>query len=131
MKPKTYPETIKKYWYSIDWDVEALWQLDLPVEEFSIQKLEWHLDIPVWEFNNRKYSLSPNQVLDDPKKYHLEYLRVQKADLNFPIEIIYRNSRWMILDGIHRLLKSYESGLQKIMVRKVPEKYIKVINNYD
>jgi hypothetical protein len=38
----------------------------------------------------------------------------------FPIEITRLKGRWLILDGVHRLTRAHEDGLEEIMVRKVP-----------
>lgn len=118
------PEIIEKYWYSIDWDVKKLWALDLPVESFPMKELEWHMDVPVWPFEGKGYCITPREVLNDPEKYHIEYERTMKADTAFPIEIIRRDNCWMILDGIHRFLKTYKNDGTEINVRKVPEKYV-------
>lgn len=118
------PETIRTYWYAFDWDVEALWALDLPTEAFPIEKLLWHLDVPLWPYEDRPYELTPRQVLRAPFRYAKEYQRARRANLVFPIEITRFKQRWMILDGVHRLLKAHEDGFETINVRKVPAKYL-------
>jgi hypothetical protein len=114
------PRTIAEYWYAFDWDVEALWALDLPARPFPIDKLLWHLDVPVWPLDDLKYALTPRQVLRSPFRYAKEYRRVRAASLVFPIEITRLKGRWLILDGIHRLARAHEDGLEEMMVRKVP-----------
>lgn len=118
------PRVIEQYWYAFDWDVEALWALDLPVETLPISRLEWHLDVPVWPHENQPYSLEPRDVLRSPYRYAEEYQRAQRADLVFPVEITRFRNRWLILDGIHRLLKAHELGHATLMVRKVPIKLL-------
>ena len=114
------PSIIEQYWYAFDWNVEALWAMDLKTEPFPISRLEWHLDIPAWPFEGKRYVLTPRDVLRSPYRYADEYGRMQRASLVFPIEITWFRSRWLILDGVHRLLKAHEQGLEQIMVRKVP-----------
>jgi hypothetical protein len=60
------PHAIAEYWYAVDWDVEALWALDLPARPFPIDRLLWHLDVPVWALDRQKYALTPRQVLRSP-----------------------------------------------------------------
>lgn len=120
------PETIRTYWYAFDWDVEALWALDLPPEPFPIRRLEWHLDVPLWPDGERRYQLTPRQVLRQPFRYEQEYHRLRLANLVFPMEITRFRGRWMILDGVHRLAKAHEDGQETVMVRKVPPKLLKV-----
>jgi hypothetical protein len=43
------------------------------------------------------------------------------ANLAHPIHIFRRTNRWVILDGIHRLLKADVLGSETINARKVPE----------
>lgn len=114
------PHAIAEYWYAVEWDVEALWALDLPARPFPIDRLLWHLDVPVWALDGQKYALTPRQVLRSPFRYAREYQRVRAASLVFPIEITRLKGRWLILDGVHRLTRAHEDGLEEIMVRKVP-----------
>jgi hypothetical protein len=118
------PSVIDRYWYAFDWNVEALWALDLPVERLAFAVLEWHLDVPLWPYENVPYSLRPRDVLKSPYRYALEYRRTQEASLVFPLEVTWFSGRWLILDGIHRLLKAHELGQTEITVRKVPLEYL-------
>lgn len=117
------PSVIEQYWYAFDWEVEALWALDLPAVPFPIARLAWHLDTPLWPADGEKYRLTPRQVVKSPFRYAAEYRRTRAANLLFPIEITRFRNRWLILDGVHRLLKAHEDGLEQIMVRKVPKGY--------
>ncbi len=46
------------------------------------------------------------------------------ADLTYPIDIMENKGRWLILDGLHRLMKAYSLGMKKVVVRKVPRELI-------
>lgn len=118
------PSVIETYWYAFDWDVEAIWSLDLPVSQMPIRRLEWHLDVPVWPFEGKPYVLTPRDVLKQPYRYAEEYARTQRASLVFPLDITWFKGRWLILDGIHRLLKAHELRLDQVSVRKVPRKLL-------
>ena len=119
---QNYPQVIRKYWYSIDWDVEALWALDLPVEVMPISELEWHLDVPIWpDETGAPYSATPRQVLDDPRTHAVEYDRINSASMRYPLEVFAHMGRTMILDGVHRFAKSYESRDESVRVRRVPQ----------
>lgn len=114
------PSVIVQYWYAFDWDVEALWARDLPVETIPSARLEWLLDVPVWPIGEQGYRLTPRQVLKSPYRYENEYKRARAANLIFPLEITWFRRRWLILDGVHRLLKAHENGLEELAVRKHP-----------
>lgn len=119
------PSIIKQYWYAFDWDVEALWALELPAEPFPLARLAWHLDVPVWPLDEQPYALTPRQVLRAPFRHAREYRRVRAANLMFPLEITYFRGRWLILDGVHRLTRAHEDGHYEILVRKVPRRMIR------
>lgn len=114
------PSVVEQYWYAFDWDVEALWALDLPAEPMPFGLLEWHLDVPLWPDENRPYRITPRDVLKSPNRYALEYRRTREASLVFPLEVTWFRNRWLILDGVHRLLKAHELGQAEMVVRKVP-----------
>ncbi len=42
--------------------------------------------------------------------------RVANADLSYPLHVVLRRQRWLILDGIHRLVKAEMLGLSEIVV---------------
>ncbi len=42
-----------------------------------------------------------------------------KADLIHPIDIMQNKGRWLILDGLHRLMKASILNMQKVQVRKI------------
>lgn len=115
------PITIEKYWYSIDWDVPALWALELPIEQISFKTLEWHLDVPVWpDPRGRDYRVTPRQVMDYPEIHAFEFERIQTADLSFPLEVYPNLGRLMILDGIHRFCHALLRGDTEVRVRRIP-----------
>jgi hypothetical protein len=124
MRSVALPSVIETYWYAFDWNVEALWALDLPAEPFPLSRLEWMLDIPAFLFEGKGYVLTPRDVLKQPYRHADEYARTQRASLVFPIEITWYRGRWVILDGVHRMLKAHELGHESIMARKVPRKYL-------
>ncbi len=118
------PSVIEKYWYAFDWDVEALWALELPVSQMPIRRLEWMLDIPAFGFEGKNYCLTPREILKSPYRYAEEYGRAQRASLVFPLDITWHAGRWVILDGVHRLMKAHELRLDEVSVRKVPRKHL-------
>ncbi|MEK6812263.1 MAG: ParB N-terminal domain-containing protein [Nanoarchaeota archaeon] len=70
------------------------------------------------------YNLSSSQIIKNSKKYKEEYKRTMDSDLSFPIDIMHNNGRWLILDGLHRLIKVNILGMKKVKVRKIPRSEI-------
>ena len=87
----------------------------MPVEEIPIGELVWHFGIPFWEH----YSLKPIDVASYPEKHSDQYDRTMKSDLSYPLDIMFWKNRWLLLDGLHRLLKAYILGQPTVKVRKV------------
>ena len=78
-----------------------------------------HLDLPYWRDGGRPFQITPAQVKADPARYQEQYKRTMVADLAHPLDLLFRNDRWVILDGVHRLLKADVLGLSQVRVRPV------------
>ena len=115
---KDIPQIIKDVGFDFNWSEEKVWALDVPIEEMDIKELIWHFDTPfLWE--DGVYNLKPQDVLDYPDEHKKEYSRTMKSDLIHPIDIMENKGRWLILDGLHRLMKSSILKMQKVRVRKI------------
>jgi hypothetical protein len=120
---ENWPQIIKDVGFDFSWDEKKVWALDEPVVEMDLSELEWHFDIPfLWE--NGVYNLTPREVISNPEKHSKEYQRTLDADLSHPIDIMENKGRWLILDGLHRLMKASIQGQQKVQVRKIPRSRI-------
>jgi hypothetical protein len=119
------PKVIQEVGFDFSWDEKKVWQIKAPIEQMDIAELVWHLHVPfLWQKPGGYYDLTPHQVLQNPARYADECARVQSADTSYPIDIMKWRGRWVILDGLHRLMKLYESGAKQIEVRKIPISYI-------
>lgn len=119
------PDIINEVGFDFHWDVKKVWALDIPATEMDINELVWHFDIPFWELaDTDDYNLTPNAVINKEAGTHLHREKIEKADTSFPIDIMENKGRWLILDGLHRLVKLYENGAEKIMVRIIPREKI-------
>lgn len=103
-----------------DWNEEDLWNLDIEVIDMDIEKLLWHLDLPFWNYKE-EYDLTPNMVLEDKEKYSKEYERILNSDISYPIDLFYYNDKYIILDGLHRLVKHKLLGNKIIKVKVIPK----------
>jgi hypothetical protein len=124
LRPEARHELIERYLYAFDWDVESLWRLPLAVEERPIADFVWMLDAPVGPGPDGPYTLTPRDVLKDRDVHTAEFARTMKADTAFPIDIAFHRDRWVILDGVHRLLKLYAEKAATVRVRVVPPEHL-------
>ena len=126
-KEKIMPQIIKDVGFDFNWDNKKVWNIKAPAEEISISELEWHFQIPFWNTKNGYYDLKPIDVINFPEKYKEEYKRTLNSDLSHPIDIMENKGRWLILDGLHRLVKAKILGYKIVQVRKIPRSRIKEI----
>jgi hypothetical protein len=124
---KREPQIIKDIDFDFGWVPEKVWDLNLPVEEMNIKDLEWHLDIPFWNSLEGYYDVTPNDVLKDKDSHEAEYERVLAADVAHPLDVMFYKGRWLLLDGLHRLLKLKMQGKAMVRVRKVGQELIPLI----
>ena len=121
------PKIIKEVGFDFDWENEKVWNLNIPVSEMEIEKLTWHFDVPFHWYQGGIYNLTSREIMEYPEKHKEEYERTLKADLKYPIDIMENKGRWLILDGLHRLMKAYIQGVKKVNVRIIPRERISEI----
>ena len=127
MKEKGVPQIIQDVGFNFWWDVRKVWKLDYPVEDMDISELEWHFEIPFWNTEKGYYDLRPIDVMDSPSTHEEEFNRTMRTDLAYPVDIMMNKGRWLILDGLHRLVKARIQDIRKIKVRRIPRSEIKNI----
>ncbi len=114
------PKIIENVGFDFDWDEEKVWKLNVPVTDMDIKELVWHFDIPFLWHKGGVYNLTPREVIENPRKYEDEYQRTVRAELKYPIDIMENKGRWLILDGLHRLMKAHIQGTETVNVRIIP-----------
>ncbi len=119
-----FPDIIKKVGFDFPWDNKKVWALDIPVEEMPIKELQWHFDIPFHWHDGGKYNLTSWDIINHPDTYQKEYERTMACDLKYPIDIMENRGKWLILDGLHRLMKAQILGMDAVKVRKIPREKI-------
>lgn len=122
------PQIIKDVGFDFLWDEKKVWTLNAPVEDMPIEELTWHFDVPfLWSKPDGYYDINPRWMIDAPDKYPDEYKRTMDADTSYPIDVMFWRGRWLILDGLHRLMKLAVQGEKVVKVRKIPESAITLI----
>ena len=122
------PDIIKEVGFDFSWDERKVWDLDVPTEQMPIDELTWHFGIPfIWSKPDGFYDVKPLEVIEHPDQHPAEFERTMRADTAYPIDIMLWKKRWLILDGLHRLMKQSIEGSKVIEVRKIPESAIPLI----
>jgi hypothetical protein len=100
-------------------------KLPLPIVSIDIKKLIWHFDMPVWEKDDTDgWNLTPWEVIEKKKGTAGHRKRAQKAELRYPIVVTRCRSRYVVLDGVHRLVKAYMNGEKKMKAKIIPKKIL-------
>lgn len=121
VKKRKLPSIIKEVGFDFSWNERNVWALNIPAEDIPIDELTWHFDIPFWSKPGGFYDLYPKDVMAYPKQYPEEYKRTMNADTSHPIDIMLWKGRYVILDGLHRLVKQAIEGKKLVRVRKIPQ----------
>lgn len=110
------PAALRGWLLPIDWDRELLWELELPRRRLGLEELRWHFDLPWWRRDDVWFQVAPREFLACPEAHPEHADRVASADLSYPLHVVLRDQRWLILDGIHRLVKAQMLGLTGVVV---------------
>src|SRR5512135_587927 len=123
---KTAAELPKDIGFDFDWSNRKVWAVKgITPKKVHVSKLAWHLDVPFWEHGKDDYSVSARQVLENPKKYPQHAERIEKADLDYPIDVMKdARGRLTILDSLHRYAKAVGNGDTHVMLRELPRRRV-------
>jgi hypothetical protein len=121
---KPLPAHIQQYAFDFRWDNQLLWNLDVEVESMRVEDLLWHFDIPWLHTEGERFNLTPKDIMQHPVLYQEQYERTMQSDLTYPIDVMENKGRWLILDGLHRLMKAVHNGENVVTVRKIPRAFV-------
>lgn len=110
------PTALRDWLLPVDWDRQRLWELDLTRRDLKLAELSWHFDLPWWRRDGLWFQVTPRQFLARPEAHPEHADRVTNADLSYQLHVVGRRDRWLILDGIHRLVKAELLGWTDIAV---------------
>lgn len=103
------------------WTAAPSSALLLPVIEIELGLVAWQLDLPFWpDDEGQPFRVRPLDVVDGPQ---LDL--VVDEDCATPLDVTWQNGRWVVLDGLHRLLKAARAGLTVVPARVVPPEAIR------
>lgn len=116
---KLLPAHIKEYAFDFRWDNQLVWELEVETESMSVAELVWHFDIPWLHTEGERFNLTPKDIMEYPGSYKEQYERTMQSDLSYPIDIMKNKGQWLILDGLHRLMKAVINEESIVSVRKI------------
>ena len=114
--------------FGFDHDDRKIWDLDIPIEEISLQALERNLDIMYLEKEGTDdWNLTLRQFIQHPEQHPSHLKKIQNVQMEYPIAIYYFRGSWKILDGVHRYCRAILEGKESMSVRKVTDVLIPTI----
>jgi len=120
---KEFPKIIKDVGFDFEFDFDRdppkIWTLNTLVVEEPLDDFIWHLSIPFWSTPTGHYDLSPLELIRDPSLSEFHYNKVVNAELIYPIDFLLYKGRKKIIDGLHRLTKSYIRNEKTILARRI------------
>ena len=126
---KRNKKLIEKIGFDFEWDKQKVWLIRGTIKEKDLNSLKWHLYAPFWP--HKKYNYSPIDVISKRHIYGRRYSYVMDVDLSYPITIMKNKfNKLVIIDGIHRLLKSYILNYKKVKVKQISRRDIPNIQKF-
>src|SRR5680860_904045 len=96
---KALPLLHRELGFTFWWDKQKLWHIDLPIVEMNVEDFLWYLELPFWSDGGESMTVTPLEIVSDRETYRRQYERTISADLAYPINAIYINDRWLVMDG--------------------------------
>jgi len=124
---KIIPAGLAAHVLPFHWDVREVWKLEAVTSCQPRVEYDYLLDLSLWSSvpnMGMLFNISPREVIRNPGKSAHQTERIQKTDIGYPLDFIVMDGRHWILDGVHRLAKIYQLGLQFINVRYHAESII-------
>ncbi len=109
------PPELRPWLAKFEWSLDGLWALRLPERDLPISRLRWVLDRPWW----RGEDGVPFRIRPSDREIGMHEERMAQADLSWPLHVMRRRGQWVVLDGVHRLLKASRLGHPATRVRVV------------
>lgn len=118
---KYIPKELEDFILPFNWDVKKVWELPASVENVELRDFEFMFDLPFWSSRpdaGMLFDISPNEVLENMNLYPHQKERVENADVRYPVDFIFENDTYYILDGLHRLARHKLMGNKTVRIRK-------------
>ncbi len=115
------PKTLRDAGYEMCCDIAAIDTRDIPTTNLAIEDLVWIFDLPLWGKDGEDWNLTPRDVINRVPGSANQWKRVEDADLAFPLLVCRKNNKWLVLDGVHRLVKMSLEGKTTVSVKILPD----------
>jgi len=115
------PPHLQAVWPNANWSNEALWHLEVPIQQIPVQALAWILDHPIWSTRppEPRFDLRPREVMAGASAYRAHKRRIERANLSLPLIVHAHRGRRVVLDGLHRLARAVQERNATLPAKEV------------
>jgi hypothetical protein len=110
------PSVLRPWLLDAEWDPERLRSVGRPITALPVAALRWCYALPWWQNNGTPFAVTPRAVIEHPGSYPDHDAHVAVADVSRPLHVIRRHGRWVVLDGLHRLVRAELDGHERVRV---------------
>src|SRR5262249_54903030 len=111
------PHALRPWLLDAEWENERLHAIERPVSALPVATLRWCYGLPWWRGDaGPGFTVTRREVIRNPGAHPEHDARIATADLSRPLHVLRRHGHWMVLDGIHRLVKADLDGVQRVRV---------------
>ena len=112
---RSIPSELRGVMLEVAWNQSKLWSIRYEPDLVAVDDLRWHLELPWWSGDDGEwFRVRPADVMAAPARFPVHAARIDNADLAWPVHVLRRRDRWLVLDGIHRLAKAELAGVASI-----------------
>src|SRR4051794_9506129 len=111
------PPSLRPWLVDVEWDPARLWTIRRPVASLPVAAMRWCFELPWWRApDGGGFAVTPCDVIDHPRTFPEHDLRIAYADLDEPVHVMHRHARWVVVDGIHRVVKAELDDAERVAV---------------
>lgn len=112
------------------WDVQRVWALEAPIQQIPCSEFVYLLALPLWSSvkgHGMLFDTCPIDVIRDPGLSAYQTERLNRVNLDYPVDVLLMDGRRWILDGVHRITKHIMLDNPTLPVRFHSERAISAI----
>jgi len=125
MSPVELPSDLREVFFDKLWETPRIWALPTAASILGIEELVWHMELTIWTTvrGEPRFDLAPATVVGSPSEFPRHWRKICEANLAYPLELFQNGSRWVIVDGYHRLCGHVLQNSRVVPVRLHPNEY--------
>jgi hypothetical protein len=119
------PSNLRGVFFDKLWETARIWALPTAPSTLGLDELVWHMDLSIWTTvrGEPRFDLAPATVMRSPSEFPRHWRKIHEANLAYPLELFQNGTRWVIIDGYHRLCDHVLQNSRAVPVTLHPNEY--------